>query len=205
MPKISAEATAARYQEIIDACAKLYETMNFRDITIKEISKETTFSRASVYNYFETKEEIFLALFRQEYERWIEALNGIDGALTAAGYASELSKTLEARKTLLKLLSMNMYDMEENSRPEQLAKFKAAYGAAIHALEGSLMRVFPTMDERQRKDFLFAFLPFMYGIWPYTCVTEKQWTAMREAGLDFPEYTVSELVKPAVEKMLGEM
>ena len=37
MPKGSQELTNARKDEIINACEKLYQTMNFRDITIKEI------------------------------------------------------------------------------------------------------------------------------------------------------------------------
>lgn len=32
--------------------------MSFKDITLKDISRETTFSRTSIYNYFQTKEEI---------------------------------------------------------------------------------------------------------------------------------------------------
>ena len=43
-------------------------------------------------------------------------------------FADKLAKTIEKRKNLLKLLSMNMYDMEENSRIEELIKFKKAYG-----------------------------------------------------------------------------
>ena len=64
MPKGSEQLTNARKEEIINACAKLYTTMNFKDITLKQISLETTFTRTSIYNYFQTKEEIFLALFR---------------------------------------------------------------------------------------------------------------------------------------------
>ena len=54
--------TANRRSEIISACEKLYETVSFNDITLGEISKETSFSRPLIYNYFETKKEIFLAL-----------------------------------------------------------------------------------------------------------------------------------------------
>ena len=68
MPKGSPELTSARKEEIISACRKLYETMSFKDITLKEIGQQTSFTRTSIYNYFETKEEIFLALFAQEYE-----------------------------------------------------------------------------------------------------------------------------------------
>ena len=39
MPKGSPELTAARKEEIVNACEKLYQTMNFKDFTLKEIGK----------------------------------------------------------------------------------------------------------------------------------------------------------------------
>ena len=70
MPKGSEELTNARKEEIINACASLYETMGFKDITIRDIGAKTSFTRTSIYNYFQTKEEIFLALLQREYEHW---------------------------------------------------------------------------------------------------------------------------------------
>ena len=70
MPKGSKELTASRKEEIITACEELYKTMSFKEITIKEIGNATSFTRTSIYNYFQTKEEIFLALLQREYERW---------------------------------------------------------------------------------------------------------------------------------------
>ena len=61
MPKGSEELTNARKEEIIDACASLYETKSFRDITIRDIGEKTSFTRTSIYNYYHSKEEIFLA------------------------------------------------------------------------------------------------------------------------------------------------
>ncbi len=74
MPVGSIKRTNARKEEIINACEKLYQTMSFKDITLKEIGKETSFSRTSIYNYFQTKEEIFLALLKREYDTWIREL-----------------------------------------------------------------------------------------------------------------------------------
>ena len=70
MPKGSKELTASRKEEIITACEELYKTMSFKEITIKEIGNATSFTLTSIYNYFQTKEEIFLALLQREYERW---------------------------------------------------------------------------------------------------------------------------------------
>lgn len=46
MPKSSVELTNARKEEIIKACKSLYQTMGFKDITIKDIAKETSFTRS---------------------------------------------------------------------------------------------------------------------------------------------------------------
>jgi len=131
MPKGSPERTAARKEEIISACEKLYQTMSFKDITLKEIGNETSFSRPTIYNYYQTKEEIFLALYEREYDRWNEELQTIlhdNEKLTKQQIAEKLATSIAKREQLLKLLSMNNYDMEANSRPELLKSFKVAYG-----------------------------------------------------------------------------
>ena len=119
MPKGSPELTQARREEIINACEKLYQTMSFKEITIKEIGNVTSFTRTSIYNYFQTKEEIFLALLQREYELWIADLKQIlaeNAALTKDGFADKLAHSLEKRSQLLKIMSMNHYDMETGSR-----------------------------------------------------------------------------------------
>ena len=68
MIKGTPELISKRREEIINACEKLYQTLSFKDITLKDISKETSFSRPTIYNYFQTKEEIFLALYEREYD-----------------------------------------------------------------------------------------------------------------------------------------
>ena len=67
MPNGSRGLAEARREEIIAACEKLYKTVSFKNITLKDIGKATTFTRTSIYNYFQTKEEIFLALLQKEY------------------------------------------------------------------------------------------------------------------------------------------
>ena len=193
-----------RKEEIIKACEKLYKKENFKDITIKHIGEETTFSRTSIYNYFHTKEEIFLALFQKEYEIWIDDLNKIydeNKKLSKEEFASKLAHTIEKRPTLLKLLSMNMYDMEENSRMEVLVEFKSAYGIAIKTVKKCLDKFSP-MNEKEKNEFLFSFFPFMYGIYPYTFVTDKQKEAMEKAEVPFEYLTIYNLAYKGILKLL---
>ena len=206
MPKGSPELTNARKEEIIAACRKLYETMSFKDITLKEIGQQTSFTRTSIYNYFETKEEIFLALFAQEYELFTKDLDGIctgSEALSREELASALAHALERRPLMLKLLSMNLYDMEENSRMERLVAFKAAYGKSKDALDRCLQKFCPGLDGKGRQTFLYAFLPFVYGLYPYTVVTEKQRRAMCEAGISYVYMSTYEMAYDFIRTLLG--
>ena len=77
MFKGTPEIISERREEIIDACEKLYQSMNFKDLTFKEIGNETSFSRPTIYNYFKTKEEIVLAMIEREFERWNADLESI--------------------------------------------------------------------------------------------------------------------------------
>ena len=206
MPKGSAALTRARREEIIAACRKLYETESFRDITLKEIGQLTSFSRTSIYNYFETKEEIFLALFQQEYELFAQDLDGLcarNDSLSTDALASELAHALDRRPLMLKLLSMNLYDMEENSRMEQLVEFKTAYGESTAAVDRCLEKFVPELGEDGRQTFLYAFLPFVYGLYPYTVVTDKQRQAMQEAGIPYRYMSTYEMAFSFIRTLLG--
>ena len=206
MPKGTPERTAARREEIIRACEKLYQTMSFKDITLKEIGNETSFSRPTIYNYFQTKEEIFLALFELEYDRWNEDLGKTleeNEALEREEIAEKIARSLEKREQLLKLLSMNNFDMEAESRPERLVSFKRAYGESLKNVRRILDRFCPDMEEAEKEEVLYAFFPFMFGIYPYAKATEKQLTAMREADVNYTEHSVYDLTKSCLCRLLN--
>ena len=44
----------------------------------------------------------------------------------------------------------------------------------------------------------------MFGIYPYTTVTEKQKVAMREAGVNYVYQTIHELTYSCLIRLLGE-
>lgn len=205
MPRGSPERTMARQEEIMNACESLYETMGFKEVTMKEIANVTSFTRPSIYNYFQTKEEIFLALFEREYERWIEELDRLqpagDGAEMLA-FADGIAHTLERRALLLKLLSANLHDMENNSRIERLAAFKRRYRASVEAVRRCLKRFCPDMEEQEQEEFVITFFPFIYGIYPYAEISKVQREAMRLAGFSHPDRTIYEIAYLGIRKLL---
>ena len=205
MPKGSPERTTARKEEIINACEKLYQTMSFKDITLKDIGNETSFSRPTIYNYYQTKEEIFLALYEREYDRWNEELKSIlseNEKLTKKQIAEKLATSLTNREQLLKLLAMNNYDMEANSRPEMLTSFKVAYGESMKNVNSILTKFCPEKSVDEIRDIIYVFFPFMFGIYPYTAVTDKQREAMKQANVDYVYKSVFEITYNCLLKLL---
>lgn len=193
-------------EEIIKACTKLYDKENFKDITIKQIAEKTTLSRPSIYNYFETKEEIFLLMFQREYEKWTDELNDILNnydKLTKEEFASILAHTLENKTRLLRLLSMNMYDTEENSRMENLVEFKKAYKNAGHTVKLCVKKFFKHKTEDELINFLYTFFPLMYGIYPYAFLTNKQKEAVKKSGIDFKYFSIYEIAYNEILKLLN--
>lgn len=158
MPRGSEELTNARKEEIVNACAAFYATMSFKDITLRDIGNKTSFTRTSIYNYFQTKEEIFLALLKREHDAWITDMNEM---------------------------------IQQNT-----------YAEAFDTLEECLEKFFPFMTEKDRKAFLYAFFPFLFGIHPFTSHTEKQLEAMKQAGIKEGNCTIYELTKPFLLRLL---
>lgn len=205
MPKGSPELTAARKEEIINACEKLYQKKIFKEITLQDISKETSFTRTSIYNYYESKEEIFLELFEREYTIWTEDIEKLirrNGEIGREELALEIAISLQKRKLLLKLLSVNLYDLEENSRIERLVNFKTAYGNSRKALWKLIRKCYPKIKDYEIKDFMKIFLPYLHGIYPYAYATDKQIEAMDRVGINHEKITIKDLVYLGLIKML---
>jgi len=202
----NAELIRARKDEIVKVCEKLYETHSYKEITIKEIASFTSCTRSSIYNYFQTREEIFLAFLGQEYRKWVDDLSILEKegqAFNKQHLAEGIAHSLENRGKMLKLLSMNLSEIEGNSRMESLIEFKVIYGEAIRVLKRITALYCPEKTESGINDFVFSFFPFLFGIHPYVHRTKAQIAAMDAAGTEYTLRSIYEVVYTGVKVMLS--
>ncbi len=113
-----------------------------------------------------------------------------------------MAQSLSRRRQLLKLLSMNNYDMEANSRQELLTEFKKSYGRSLQLVRELLEKFRPGMTEADRDEFIYIFFPFMFGIYPYASVTEKQRAAMEQAGVEYSFPSIYQLTFSCLTRLL---
>lgn len=186
----------ARKQEIIEVCERLYKDSSFKDLTVRDIGKETSVGRTSFYTYFQTKDEIFLTILAREYDDWAQELVNLtkmSKSVKKEDLASAIADTLEGRDLFLKILSENPFDMEVNCREECLKDYKAAYASVLSALSEVLDKFCPKMSAADKQEFVFAFLPFLHGIYPYMKLADHQKKAMKKAGIDAGKQSASDL------------
>ena len=96
-----------------------------------------------------------------------------------------------------------VYDMEENSRMECLVEFNEAYGQSLTEVRNCLDKFFTKMTMQDKQDFIFSFFPFMFGIYPYTVVSEKQREAMVQANVNYVYMSIYEITFSEVKRLLG--
>ena len=207
MPKVPPEQMERRKEEIIDACEKIYRAQGFFGVTIKGISTEITCTRPAIYHYFETKEEILLALLVREYKRWLDALAAVKeraNTLTREELAAAVAHTLEDRDVLLRIQNMNLYDIEQTSRIEKLTEFKVLYKNMIMMLSEILIGYSEKIQESRIEPFCLTFSAFLFGVYSFVFHTEKQLESMRIAGVEQSDVTIYDMVYNCLIQILPE-
>ncbi|MBR1457702.1 MAG: TetR/AcrR family transcriptional regulator, partial [Oscillospiraceae bacterium] len=87
-------------------------------------------------------------------------------------------------------------------RLERLVEFKTAYRDFISAVDRCLQKFRPTLGGQSRQAFLYSFLPFMFGLYPYTMATDKQKEAMEKAGMGYTPVSTYALAYAGIQILL---
>lgn len=178
------EQVAMRRMEIISACDSLYSEGGLDAVNMKAIAERTSLSRPTIYNYYDTKEEIILDLIKEDFDEWdAELKSEFDGrgSISKEEFCRFLTDSLSGRLRTLEFLSRHLYTVEMNSRLEKVVGLKIAIGRSIHTLDDALGKYFGyPADERAL--LISLIFTFMHGLYPMTHPTEMQREAASLAG-----------------------
>jgi AcrR family transcriptional regulator len=71
MPKISDERRAERREQILEGARRCFADNGYERATVAKLEREIGLSRGAIFNYFSSKDDLFLALARSDNERLI--------------------------------------------------------------------------------------------------------------------------------------
>jgi AcrR family transcriptional regulator len=72
MPKVSEEHKEARREQILAGAQRAFARHGYEGATVARLEEETGLSRGAIFNYYENKEALFVALVRRSSNRFVE-------------------------------------------------------------------------------------------------------------------------------------
>lgn len=126
----SAEQKEMRMNEIKKAADGLFACKPYHEITLTTIAAQLSWTRANVYQYVTSKEEIFLDICADKMKAYMNALLSAfpeDCGYSVAVYAEVWAGILWAHKEYLRYGDILPTIIETNVSVERLARFKALY------------------------------------------------------------------------------
>ncbi|CAN91878.1 MULTISPECIES: TetR/AcrR family transcriptional regulator [Sorangium] len=167
------EQKEERRRFIIDAAWQLFQETPYPEVTMAQVAERTRLAKGTLYLYFTTKEELFLAVVDQELAKWFHdvdihlthfcasrgdasaagprpsrARRGAPGAPAEdapASVASILSTTLAARDAMTRLLGILHSVLEQNVSYEAALRFKLSLLGHVERTGVLLERCLPSL------------------------------------------------------------
>ena len=147
----SPEQKEQRLDEIKGAVRRQFAERPYHEITLTTIAEELGWSRANLYKYVTTKEEIFLLLTADECDAYFEALLAAlpEGAeLAPAEAADAWADVAAAHQEYFRLGDLLSTIVETNVTVERLMDFKRGYYAHVDEMRERLPKVTGIAPER---------------------------------------------------------
>lgn len=133
---VSSEDKQARRDEILATGLALLAEQPFETINMNEVARRTGLAKGTLYLYFRSKEELFLALLQQELQGWLADLGAAlaqQREFSATAFTRLVADSLQARPLLLRLAAILHIVLERNIDFDTALAFKRWLGQATTA------------------------------------------------------------------------
>ena len=142
-----------RREKLLEAARDLFDQLPYEAVTMAGIAEKTGLAKGTVFFYFKTKEELFLALQEQLLEEWFKEinarLNGLQGKGTPSQVATMLCQSLEGKTALTRLLAILHTTLEQNVDFDATLRFKQFLLRHLLATGEALEKSLPFLAEGQ--------------------------------------------------------
>ncbi len=179
----------AKKLEIVEVAARLFHEEDYGAITMSRIAREAGVAKGTLYLYFRTKEELFLALLMDRLQGWFAdyapLLRDLSGPMHPKDLAAVLAQAATTRPDLIRLIALLHGVLERNISVEQARDFKRQMLAFSMGLGQALERVFPMFQPGDGLHFCLYYYSIVVGLYQMSSPAPD----VKEA-LDTPELRV---------------
>lgn len=159
----------ARRQDILAAAGRIWDQTPFPAISMAQVAAQAGLAKGTLYIYFRTREELFLAMAEEElmgwYEELDEALRRGPKAPGPGDLAALVAATLGARPRLPRLLAILHTVLEHNIGHLAALRFNQFLATRVLRTGRLLERRFPPLAEGQGAPFVLRLQALVTGLW----------------------------------------
>lgn len=173
----STDQKEIRIDEIMCVAKDMLATQSFESISMSSIAKELSFSRANLYKYFDSKEEIFLTLLSREMMIFCETLRSkmCEIEPSPETFANFWVSNMARAHTMLTMLSMTGTILEKNVSDDLLLSIKQEMAMTLQTQTLPIfMDFFPEQSIEQNVMLAEHLIIIANGLFPWTQLSEHQ-------------------------------
>jgi len=190
----SAEHKAERLEQIKSATDRLFATQGFHRVTLAAIAKTLGWSRGNLYRYAQTKEEIFLDLYRDRSAAYVRAIVRAFPApaltvepLRVAEFASRWAEVTDQHRDYLRYQALLTSVIETNVPLDVLTAFKRDLEVDVQGAIAVVQRQVPGLGAEVASTAYRAFVYHAAALHCHLHGAPTQMQAMQAAGMPLPE------------------
>jgi len=119
-----------RRQALRDTAWSMFQERSYEAINVQEVAERAGLAKGTVYLYFRTKEELFLSVQEQQFDRWFQMidlqLSALGKDCGAAALAASITDSLVAQPAMIRLFAISHAVLERNASPAAIMHLKQA-------------------------------------------------------------------------------
>ena len=170
------EKKSQRKEAIYSAAFSLLKRNGYENVSFNKIAAEAGFTKSNLYRYYSSREEIFLNIFSNLFELWVDnclqRLRKLGEGERISRFANTWVKSMKGHKEFLDLTPLLFISLEKNSSFEQLYSFKMAAKNRLFEIAVEVQRIYPELTIQDA--FRYLTLSFAAATNYWAASTENQ-------------------------------
>lgn len=165
----SEEAKRTRREVILREAGALLGTARYPDLTLAQIAARVGLTKAALFSYFPSKEDLFLTLYEELLGGWLDELERhlrLGGTHTPASLAALLTELTAERPGLVRLIPLLAGLLEHNITAERAAGHKAWLSSRLTVLTPRLEAALPGLPRGAGARLLTYTQALIAGLYP---------------------------------------
>ncbi|MGQ0602194.1 MAG: TetR family transcriptional regulator [Anaerolineales bacterium] len=163
------EQKEERRQAILETAGRMFAATAYEAVTIAAVARKARLAKGTVFLYFPTKEELFLALTEQQLGEWFETVDARLARLKAPASIEQVVKimadSLKERAAFIRLLAILATVLEQNIAFESALRFKRILMARLAQTGAQLERCLPFLAAGGGAHLLLQCQAIVVGLW----------------------------------------